>query len=482
MATGSIVKEGSGAEPLTEEDDDDVLDQVCRGFPPLALPGEALSAVAALLRTLQVTAAEEERPASAPEAAAAAAPQVGLDELAALARWDGELADDETALRARIQRIHALPGPDAHSKARAAQALMSRAHSAPAHALPPARPPPPPSYHPSGALGCAHYMRNCALLCSTCHTWHVCRLCHDAVADHALQSPPPTRVACMFCSAVQPPAAACAACGRRLARYFCAPCVLYDNDDAKDIYHCDACGICRLGLGLGHDFFHCDGCGACLAIELRGNHRCTEAATRAPCPICADDMFTSVRPVMYMSPCGHAIHKHCFAAHTRHSYKCPHCRVSVLNMEARFRVLDRELADAPLPEPYALWRCDILCNDCGARSTCRFHILGLRCGHCASYNTRQLRLLRPDDPAPAAPDDTQAAQRASLLRALFHHETVSPLIDPSHVTAGIDDYLRRVPVASSLPSPATEASARLSALARCLRHLLAPPESPPRGP
>lgn len=31
----------------------------------------------------------------------------------------------------------------------------------------------------------------------------------------------------------------------------------------------------------------------------------------------------------------------------------------------------------------------ILCNDCSARSTVQFHLLGMKCQSCESYNTAQ---------------------------------------------------------------------------------------------
>ena len=34
-------------------------------------------------------------------------------------------------------------------------------------------------------------------------------------------------------------------------------CKLWDDDPHKSIYHCNDCGICRIGKGLGKDFFHC---------------------------------------------------------------------------------------------------------------------------------------------------------------------------------------------------------------------------------
>lgn len=33
----------------------------------------------------------------------------------------------------------------------------------------------------------------------------------------------------------------------------------------------------------------------------------------------------------------------------------------------------------------------ILCNDCSATSSVRFHVLGQKCPRCSSYNTRETR-------------------------------------------------------------------------------------------
>lgn len=42
-----------------------------------------------------------------------------------------------------------------------------------------------------------------------------------------------------------------------------------------------------------------------------------------------------------------------------------------------------------------VWQVSILCNDCNETSTTAFHIVGLKCSHCRSYNTR--RISTPDD-------------------------------------------------------------------------------------
>jgi hypothetical protein len=220
--------------------------------------------------------------------------------------------------------------------------------------------------------------------CFKCKKWYCCPLCHDEnVTSHRMKREETKHIMCMNCFESQEPSEFCDSCDLRFAMYYCSKCKLYDNDDSKDIYHCDDCGICRLGLGLGQDFFHCHGCNACLSIELQDDHKCIERATQSDCPICGEFMFTSTKPVVFMS-CGHAIHQPCYEDHTKHSYKCPTCHKTVLNMEAEFRVLDMEISLHPLPQPYCNWTCIITCNDCNAKSSCAYHVLGLKCDNCKS--------------------------------------------------------------------------------------------------
>ena len=106
-------------------------------------------------------------------------------------------------------------------------------------------------------LGCPHYQRNVKLQCSDCKAWYTCRFCHDEVEDHSLNRRETKKMLCMFCGCDQPASAECIECGESSARYYCGICKLWDNDPEKRIYHCDDCGICRVGQGLGKDFYHC---------------------------------------------------------------------------------------------------------------------------------------------------------------------------------------------------------------------------------
>ncbi|SCU89476.1 LANO_0D05072g1_1 [Lachancea nothofagi CBS 11611] len=387
-------------------------------------------------------------------------PQLLEEELLLLTELPKDQNNDKDALRQRIQHIQSLE-IEPTKKAMMMQRLMMGKYMEE-----PKRQPTPqqnvlcthrvptntekePTYHQSGVFGCQHYERNCKLQCHRCLCWYTCRFCHDESPEiknshnpHLFQRSKTEQILCMRCQHVQKPQKYCENCDEEMAMYFCSECKLFDNDETKDIYHCDKCGICRLGLGLGIDFFHCDGCQACLSIELQGNHKCIERATMSSCPICGDFMFTSVKPVVYMSPCGHAIHQHCFDEYTKHSYKCPSCQVSILNMEAQFRVLDKEIEEQPLPVPYCDWICYVSCNDCKAKSTCRYHILGLRCGNCMSYNTTQIKLVKPEEEVAESHDhDTSVedfandkalghlnSMRHELLSGHFQREDVSPLI------------------------------------------------------
>lgn len=113
---------------------------------------------------------------------------------------------------------------------------------------------PPPTTPP---LGCQHYERNVKLQCSTCDKWYTCRFCHDAVEDHNLIRSETKHMLCMLCATPQRAGEVCVTCGEISANYYCDICKLWENRPSKPIYHCEDCGICRRGLGLGKDFFHC---------------------------------------------------------------------------------------------------------------------------------------------------------------------------------------------------------------------------------
>ncbi|KAF3905785.1 hypothetical protein AA313_de0204563 [Arthrobotrys entomopaga] len=303
-----------------------------------------------------------------------------------------------------------------------------------------------PSYanEEDGILGCAHYQRNVKLQCSTCDKWYPCRFCHDDKEGHSLIRKDTKNMLCMFCGTAQPAAQTCRQCVRYAALYYCDKCKLWDDDPTRTIYHCSDCGICRIGRGLGKDFFHCKKCGVCMSIELEGQHRCIERSTDCDCPICGEYLFTSVNTVVFMT-CGHSIHLDCYHEHMKSSYRCPTCAKSVFNMESRFRYLDYEIQRQPLPDPYKYWHCHIICNDCSAKSDVQFHFLGLKCGTCKSYNTCEVKLIRPEDD----PKNTSAASILSrnLLpppHLMPNPETAGGIVPGEDVVADLASVIREI--------------------------------------
>ncbi|KIH91539.1 chy and ring finger domain protein [Sporothrix brasiliensis 5110] len=241
-------------------------------------------------------------------------------------------------------------------------------------------------------LGCEHYRRNVKLQCDACERWYTCRLCHNDAEEHVLPRRDTKHMLCMLCGHAQRAGDVCANCGESAARYFCSICKLWNDDPDKSIYHCNDCGICRVGEGLGKDFFHCKKCGSCIAINQEESHRCREGVMDCDCPICGEYIFTTHKKVVTMK-CGHMIHDDCRAEYIKRSYKCPICNKSVENMESMFRRLDKHLEEQPMPEEYANTRAVILCNDCEAKTSTTYHWGGLRCEVCLSYNTVELLLL-----------------------------------------------------------------------------------------
>lgn len=290
-------------------------------------------------------------------------------------------------------------------------------------------------------LGCQHYQRNCKVECATCLKWYPCRFCHDAdVTSHKLVRTEVKHILCMKCFTPQEPElnnCVNSDCEAELANYFCSKCVLYDNDATKDIYHCDKCGICRLGLGIGKDYFHCDECNICLSIDLKERHKCVNNTTHCNCPICSEYLFTSVHKVVFMK-CGHSIHQHCYDELIKHLYKCPMCKKTVVNAETQFRILDQEITQSPMPEPYNMWRCIISCNDCKGKSNAPYHVLGLKCKYCKSYNTNQPKLIKPeeeDDEVEQQEEDDENGERnfdANLMRLVETNLQRNFRIDGGH--------------------------------------------------
>jgi len=196
---------------------------------------------------------------------------------------------------------------------------------------------------------------------------------------------------CMHCFEVQPCGQFCnkKGCEKKLAKYYCDICHLFSDAD-KSIFHCKDCGLCRVGKGLGIDYKHCTKCGSCINLSIFDDHVCLENALHSNCPICAEHMFTSVKPVCILK-CGHYMHLQCLDEYTQRDYRCPICKKSLGDMSNRWVQIDEYMTQNPMPEEYKDKKAKILCFDCGEYSTVKYHFMYHRCGagECGSYNTTQ---------------------------------------------------------------------------------------------
>ncbi|KAH9256248.1 hypothetical protein BASA81_005469 [Batrachochytrium salamandrivorans] len=245
---------------------------------------------------------------------------------------------------------------------------------------------------------CKHYSRDCDIQTPCCGKFYPCRICHDeAEPSHALVRSSTMQMRCRHCGTVQPVAQQCIKpeCLFQTTHYFCLPCRLWSNDARKPIYHCNKCGICRVGREQDH--WHCDRCNLCYPTATMdpATHHCLASASEESCPVCAEYMHTSTRPVSLL-PCGHVIHGDCLnQLHRKHIATCPKCRKSLARDDGFELALRAEIDRTPMPQEYANHQCAILCNDCEENDmVVPFHFYGMQCTKCRSFNTSIVRNIR----------------------------------------------------------------------------------------
>merc|ERR1719263_2488451 len=147
---------------------------------------------------------------------------------------------------------------------------------------------------------------------------------------------------CSWCKTRQKCAQDCRSCGKRLGQYFCDICNFWDDDGfEKEAFHCDLCGICR--VGGRENYFHCTTCNSCYPIEIQGVHRCVENAMKTDCPVCLEGLFHSTREVRVLQ-CGHTIHAACLEGMMQSGgligLRCPICNSTLLDSTSSGTIWD----------------------------------------------------------------------------------------------------------------------------------------------
>lgn len=170
---------------------------------------------------------------------------------------------------------------------------------------------------------CEHYVRKCSLLAPCCNKIYSCRFCHDkAEQTHELDRKTVQQIKCNQCGKLQDVVSHCIECGIKFGFYFCSICRLYDDRD-KGQFHCDFCGVCR--IGGKENYFHCTRCDMCYPKNIRSSHTCIEKSSRSNCPICMEDLHSSPVPCQVLR-CGHLLHETCFQACLKSRLQqCPLC-------------------------------------------------------------------------------------------------------------------------------------------------------------
>ena len=210
----------------------------------------------------------------------------------------------------------------------------------------------------SNSMGCPHYDRNCMMVTNCCNKTYWCRICHDDEEDHIIDRFSISEMVCGFCEERQPSSNICSSCKRKMADYYCNICHLWTNT-LSEIYHCEKCGHCRIGRGLGIDQFHCPKCNICIPIDTIDTHTCREKAAHSNCPICCEYMFTS-RDALAIMKCGHFIHQKCLDEFLKNDYRCPICKKSMGDMTECWKKMDLQIKDIEIPVEMSNWKSMII--------------------------------------------------------------------------------------------------------------------------
>lgn len=81
-------------------------------------------------------------------------------------------------------------------------------------------------------------------------------------------------------------------------------------------------------------------------------------------------------------------YRNCYKEMLHHGeYRCATCGKSLVEMSNVWRDLDQEISATPMPDEYTDSMVWILCRDCNQTSHVKFHVIGMKCLHCDSYNT-----------------------------------------------------------------------------------------------
>jgi RING finger/CHY zinc finger protein 1 len=240
---------------------------------------------------------------------------------------------------------------------------------------------------------CEHYDRGCVLLYPCCNEFFPCRVCHDDVKSDMITNPNSIHccdrqkvitMKCRYCLSIQPIGKQCNECGKTMGTYYCEICKLLDLVDKKQ-FHCDSCGICRIG---GRDeTYHCDKCGICVP---KNKHLICGQKIEGDCSICYTSLTQNIPKSVTSIKCGHWLHIDCLTEYMKHNYKCPLCAKSINSSNTIDQFIDMQINSTKMPDELKDMMVNIICNECETKSNTNFHYYGMKCCNCGTYNTTQI--------------------------------------------------------------------------------------------
>lgn len=294
---------------------------------------------------------------------------------------------------------------------------------------------PKPTHKSNYNVECEHYKKNCSrFYFSCCGLYDPCMRCHRE--RNICKRPILEKITCNKCSLEQEPSPQCKRCSILFGNFYCNICSIWT--ERTDIYHCNDCGICR--VGPREVTFHCFDCGTCFH-KSDYNHICSKKSYKEEvCIICKEDLFTSQKEFISL-PCSHFIHQECFQDCLQYQrYQCPFCKKSMINMESIWSIIRKEIKRNKVPEDmieikenniiptrygkfkikeitdliykgnFIDWKLkdgslvfaslqkkdlekniylQIYCNDCEKKSYSLYHFYGLMCNFCKGFNTQE---------------------------------------------------------------------------------------------
>ena len=288
-------------------------------------------------------------------------------------------------------------------------------------------------------IECSHYPnKKCSdFYFNCCEKFYECVRCHNENENHPFQL---KNIKCIECSCFQDIGTHCNHCNIQFSKSFCKLCGLFS--DQEHLYHCNDCGICR--VGKKEELIHCKNCNIC---GFKDNHECFllgKINDDYQCSFCHENLYTSMIPLQKLN-CSHFAHTDCVQKSIQNnSIKCGLCRKTFLNDEQAknmWSMIDLEKAHTYMPlflkigeiykskyglfvledkkdiqEEYIIqtsesqyivkgslyeWKInnkvyintnDLLltrkshCNDCLKTNFNLFHVVGIKCKSCGSYN------------------------------------------------------------------------------------------------